>query len=30
MSLFRKKSPTPEEQAFQSAISEQFDRPDDA
>ena len=29
MSLFRKKSPTPEEQAFQSAISEQFDRPDD-
>jgi len=25
MSLFRKKSPTPEEQAFQSAISEQFD-----
>lgn len=30
MSLFRKKSPTPEEQAFQSAISEQFDRPDDS
>ena len=29
MSLFRKKSPTPEEQAFQAAISEQFDRPDD-
>ena len=29
MSLFRKKSPTPEEQAFQSAISEQFDRPND-
>ncbi|MEO8106911.1 MAG: DUF3710 domain-containing protein [Actinomycetes bacterium] len=28
MSLFRKKSPTPEEQAFQSALSEQFDRPD--
>lgn len=28
MSLFRKKSPTPEEQAFQSAISEQFDRRD--
>ncbi len=29
MSLFRKKSPTPEEQAFQAAISEQFDRKDD-
>ena len=29
MSLFRKKSPTPEEQAFQSAISEQFERVDD-
>ena len=29
MSLFRKKSPTPEEQAFQAAISEQFDRDDD-
>jgi hypothetical protein len=28
MSLFRKKSPTPEEQAFQAAISEQFDRED--
>ncbi len=28
MSLFRKKSPTPEEQAFQAAISEQFDRKD--
>lgn len=28
MSLFRKKSPTPEEQAFQAAISEQFDRAD--
>lgn len=30
MSLLRKKSPTPEEQAFQAAISEQFDRADDA
>lgn len=29
MSLFRKKSPTPEEQAFQAAISEQFDRADE-
>ncbi len=29
MSLFRKKSPTPEEQAFQAAISEQFDRVDE-
>ncbi len=29
MSLLRKKSPTPEEQAFQAAISEQFDRADD-
>ena len=29
MSLFRKKSPTPEEQAFQAAISEQVDRPED-
>ncbi len=29
MSLLRKKSPTPEEQAFQAAISEQFDRDDD-
>jgi len=29
MSLLRKKSPSPEEQAFQAAISEQFDRADD-
>lgn len=29
MSLLRKKSATPEEQAFQAAISEQFDRADD-
>jgi hypothetical protein len=29
MSLLRKKTATPEEQAFQAAISEQFDRADD-
>ena len=30
MSLLRKKAATPEEQAFQAAISEQFDRADDS